>query len=409
MQRYLSKIYKEIMSTPDYPEITLKKGREAALLRGHPWVFSGAIGAIKGAPTEGDIVLAKDSAGKSLALGFYNPRTDIAFRVLTSNCDQVISAGFWQDRLKSACKLRQGIINEQTDAYRLVNAEGDGFPGLIADVYGSTLVVSITTAGMEKQKGHILNALISQLEPARIYEHSHGRSRTLEGLEESEGFVYGDNQSAAVQIRENGLTFEVDFIGGQKTGFFLDQRINREKLGSLSGNANVLNCFSYTGAFSVYCATGGAKRVVSLDTSDAACVAAAKNLRLNGFSPDTHPVIAADVFDYLRSMQENFDLIILDPPAFAKTKRDVARATRGYKEINLQAIRHLVPGGILATFSCSNFMEEDLFYKIVQGAARDAGADLQLLSRLEAGPDHPIGLDHPEGRYLKGLLVRKNN
>ena len=396
------------MSTPAYPEITLKKGREAALWRGHPWVFSGAIGAINGAPTPGDIVLAKDASGKPLALGFYNPRTDIAFRVLTSHCNQVISAGFWQDRLKSACQLRQRIINKQTDAYRLVNAEGDGFPGLIADLYGSTLVVSITTAGMEKQKDHVLDALVAQLKPARIYELSHGRSRTLEGLEERKGFVYGDNQSAAVQIKENGFIFEVDFIGGQKTGFFLDQRINREKLGALARNASVLNCFAYTGAFSVYCAAGGAKRVVSLDSSDAACVAAAQNMRLNGFSSNTHPVIDADVFAYLHDQKENYDLIILDPPAFAKTRRDVARATRGYKEINLQAMRHLVRGGMLATFSCSNFIEEDLFYKIVQGAARDAGANMQLLSRLEAGPDHPLGFGHPEGRYLKGLLLVKN-
>ena len=279
---------------------------------------------------------------------------------------------------------------------------------MIADVYGSTLVISITTAGMEKQKDHILDALISQLKPARIYEQSQGRSRTLEGLDARKGFVYGDNQSAAVQIRENGFIFEVDFIGGQKTGFFLDQRINREKLVALSLNANVLNCFSYTGAFSVYCVAGGAKRVVSLDSSDAACVAATKNLQLNGFSSDTSPVIEADVFDYLRNMKENFDLIILDPPAFAKTRRDIDRASRGYKEINLQALRHLATGGILATFSCSNFMEEDLFYKIVQSAARDAGAQLQLLSRLDAGPDHPLGFGHPEGRYLKGLLVRKS-
>jgi len=377
-------------------------------LRGHPWVFSGAIGAIKGAPTEGEIVLTKDSAGKPLALGFFNPRTNIAFRFLTKNCDQVISADFWQGRLNSAGDLRQRIINKQTDSYRLVNAEGDGFPGLIADVYGSTLVISITTAGMEKQKDHILNALVSQLKPARIYEQSQGRSRTLEGLEDRKGFVYGDNQSAVVQIKENGFIFEVDFIGGQKTGFFLDQRINREKLGALARDANVLNCFSYTGAFSVYCAAGGAKTVVSLDSSDAACLAAVQNLRLNGFSPDTHPVIDADVFDYLRNLRENFNLIILDPPAFAKTRRDVDRASRGYKEINLQSIRHLASGGILATFSCSNFMEEDLFCKIVQGAARDAGADLQLLSRLDAGPDHPLSFGHPEGRYLKGLLLRKS-
>jgi 23S rRNA (cytosine1962-C5)-methyltransferase len=396
------------MPTPAHPEITLKKGREAALLRGHPWVFSGAVDAIKGDPTEGDIVLAKDAAGKPLALGFFNPRTDIAFRVLTQNCLQVISADFWQDRLKSASALRQRIINKETDAYRLINAEGDGFPGLIADVYGSTLVISITTAGIEKQKDHILAALITQLRPERIYEQSQGRSRSLEGLKEQKGFVYGDSQAQTVQIKENGLIFEVDFIGGQKTGFFLDQRINREKLGALSRDASVLNCFSYTGAFSIYCAAGGAKKVVSLDISKPSCIAATQNLQRNGFSSDAHPVIDVDVFDHLRNMQECFDLIILDPPAFAKTKRDVIRASRGYKEINLQAIKHLVPGGILATFSCSNFIEEDLFHKIVHGAARDACADVQLLSRLEAGPDHPLGLGHPEGRYLKGLLLRKN-
>jgi len=398
----------KFMSTLAYPEVTLKKGREASLLRGHPWVFSGAIGAIQGNPTEGDIVLAKEASGKPLALGFFNPLTDIAFRFLTKKCDTIISADFWQDRLAFAYNLRQRIINKQTDAYRLINADGDGFPGLIVDVYGSTLVISITTAGLEKQKDHILNALISQLKPARIYEQSQGRSRTLEGLEDRKGFVYGDSQSAAVRMKENSFIFEVDFIGGQKTGFFLDQRINREKVGSLARNASVLNCFSYTGAFSVYCAAGGARSVISLDSSDAACVAAAKNLQLNGFSPDTSPVIDADVFDYLRNLRENFELIILDPPAFAKTRRDVDRASRGYREINLQAIRHLVSGGILATFSCSNFMEEDLFCKIVQAASRDAGANIQLLSRLEAGPDHPVGFGHPEGRYLKGLLMRKS-
>jgi 23S rRNA (cytosine1962-C5)-methyltransferase len=197
-------------------------------------------------------------------------------------------------------------------------------------------------------------------------------------------------------------------VGGQKTGFFLDQRINREKIGVLSRDATVLNCFAYTGAFSVYCAAGGAKRVLSLDISKTACAAASKNLEQNGFSSDNHPVVDADVFTYLRNLNENFDLIILDPPAFAKAKRDVAQASRGYKEINLQAIKRLNPGGMLATFSCSNFIEEEFFGKIVLGAARDAGADLQLLSRLEAGPDHPLLLGHPEGRYLKGLLLRKS-
>jgi 23S rRNA (cytosine1962-C5)-methyltransferase len=397
-----------IMSKIMYPEITLKNGREAALRRGHPWVFSGAIAAIKGRAGSGDIVLARDSRGQALALGFFNPRTDIALRVLTGNCDAVIDANFWSKRIQAARHLRQKIINIRTNAYRLINAEGDGFPGLIVDIYDSTPVISITTAGMEKQRQHIIDALIAQLKPERIYEQSAGRSRKLEGLEESRNFICGADQPGTVQIMENGYKFEVDFICGQKTGFFLDQRINREKMGALSKDASVLNCFSYTGAFSVYCAAGGANRVVSLDISKPACAAARKNLELNDCSSADHPVIETDVFNYLRETQEKYDQIILDPPAFAKTKGDVAKASRGYKEINLQALKRLRPGGMLATFSCSNFIDDDLFRKIVSGAGRDAAVDLQLLAGLEAGPDHTVLLGHPEGRYLKGLLVRKN-
>ena len=397
------------MSTIIYPEMILKKGREAVLLRGHPWVFSGAVAAIKGKSGAGDIVLAKDSGGKPLALGFFNPRTDIALRILTRNCEEKITPSFWQYRLNAACGLRQRIINEQTNAYRLINAEGDGFPGLIVDVYGSTLVLSITTAGMEKQKKHILDALVSRLRPERIYEKSVGRSRSLEGLEDKIGLVCGNSETGHVEIMENGLKFEVDIVTGQKTGFFLDQRVNREKIGALSRDASILNCFSYTGAFSVYCAEGGAKRVVSLDISKPACITAKRNLQLNWFSMDNFPIVEADVFDYLRDTHECFDMIILDPPAFAQAKKDVPKAARGYKEINLQAIKHLVRGGILATFSCSNFIEEDFFGKIVLGAARDAGADLQLVTRLAAGLDHPVLLGHSEGHYLKGLLLVKGN
>jgi 23S rRNA (cytosine1962-C5)-methyltransferase len=396
------------MQTISYPEITLKKGREAALLRGHPWIFSRAIQTIKGNPGAGDIALVKDSSGKPLALGFYNPHTDIAFRLLTRDCGHDILADFWQRRLQDAIKLRQRIINAQTNAYRLINAEGDGFPGLIVDVYDSTLALSIATAGIEKQKNHILAALISQLRPACIYEQSEGRSRKLEGLENKKGFIHGGDQTGMQEIKENGWKFAVDVIGGQKTGFFLDQRINRERIGVLSHKASVLNCFSYTGAFSVYCAGGGAEKVVSLDISKTACAAARKNLQINNFSSDVHPVIEADVFNFLRETQEKFDLIILDPPAFAKTRNDMQKAVRGYKEINMQAVKLLKNGGLLATFSCSNFIEEELFYKIVLGAACDTGASLRLLSRLEAGPDHPIALGHQEGKYLKGFLLLKS-
>ena len=395
------------MSKRNYPEITLKKGREEVLRRGHPWVFSRAVEKIAGGPAAGDVVLCRDYEGEPLALGFFNPRTDIIFRVLTRRCADVIDANFWRGRVEEARFLRRKIINAQTDAYRLINAEGDGFPGLIADIYSSTVVVSVTTAGMEKQKNIIVGALVETLKPKNIYEKSEGRSRQFEGLEERKRFIYGDENPAAITIKENGKIFEIDFVGGQKTGFFLDQRVNRERLGALSGGADVLNCFSYSGAFSVYCAVAGAKRVVSVDVSKSACAQALKNFKLNGINSDDHPVLETDAFDYLRNAAESFDLIILDPPAFAKNKTDVAHAVRGYKEINMQAIRRLSKGGFLATFSCSHYVEEDLFYKIVLGAARDVGAELQIMERFGPGPDHPVLLGHPEGSYFKGLLLAK--
>jgi len=390
-----------------YAEIVLKSGREASLRWGHPWVFSGAVERIDGDPSDGDIVLAKDAGGRALGLGFFNRKTDIAFRLLTRDCHRVIDAEFWRHRIHEAMTLRRRVISSQTDAYRLINAEGDGCPGLIVDVYRDTLAISITTAGMEKQRSSILDVLINTGRPASIYEQSVGRSRRLEGLEERKETVYGPSPESPVRISENGFVFDVDVKNGQKTGFFLDQRVNREKVGRLSRGAAVLNCFCYTGAFSVYCAAGGARKVVSLDISKSAIAQAAHHLSQNGFSPQEHPVLDADVFDYVRDVPDRFDIIILDPPAFAKTKRDVDRATRGYKEINLQALRHLPSGGLLATFSCSNFIDEALFDRVVAGAARDAQAEVQLLSRLEAGPDHPQALGHPEGRYLKGLLLRK--
>jgi 23S rRNA (cytosine1962-C5)-methyltransferase len=266
------------------------------------------------------------------------------------------------------------------------------------------LVASIGTAGIEKWREILIGLLSEAVGPAGIYERSEGRSRQLEGLSDRIGPAAGEVPAAA-EITENGLRFEVDLITGQKTGFFLDQRRNREIVGALCAGASVLNCFSYTGAFSVYAARGGARRVVSVEASAAANEIAAHNLVRNGYSPEQHPVLTTNVFEYLREMEETFDLIILDPPAFAKSRKDVARSAKGYKEINLQAAKLLGEGGLLATFSCSNAIGPELFEKIVQGAVRDAGKTAQLLGLLGAGPDHPVNLAHPEGRYLKGLLL----
>jgi len=388
-----------------YPQIILKPGRERSLLKGHPWIFSGALASVTGGPEPGEVVAACGSDGRPIALGFFNAVSDIAFRAVTADVTAAIDGAFWRRRLRGAAAMRRRVIPPETSACRLINAEGDGLPGLVMDRYGENLVVSIHTAGMERYRDDLLDAVVDEFRPTVIYERSEGPSRRLEGLEERVGFIFGDDTPSVVEITENGLRFQVDIVSGQKTGFFLDQRDNRALIRELSGGAQVLNCFSYTGAFTVYAVKGGADRVVSVEASAAANEAAAAHLTLNGFPVAAHPVIRADVFSYLRKTEEAFDFIILDPPAFAKAKRDIKTAARGYKDINLQAFKRLRPGGFLATFSCSNYIDEELFEKIVLGAAQDAGRPVRLLKKLGPGPDHPSNLAHPEGRYLKGLLL----
>ena len=393
---------------PSYPRIRLKPGREVSLQKGHPWIFSGALDAVEGNPASGDIVLAATRAGEPLALGFFNPESDIAFRLLTRRTGTLADDRFWRGRIAAAAALRQRLIPADTTAWRLINAEGDGIPGLIVDRYGAFLVISIETAGAEKHRGMILDALRREVHPEGIYERSEGRARRREGLPDRTATAFGAAPPETIEIQENGLAFAVDIRTGQKTGFFLDQRDNRDRIGRISRNAAVLNCFSYTGGFSVYCAYGGAKRVVSVDASGPANVLARSNLERNRFSAQDHPVVQADAFSFLRETAERFDLVILDPPPFAKSRKDTAQAARGYKDINLQAVRRLSEGGLLATFSCSNHLDEILFEKIVIAAARDAGREMQLVARLGPGPDHPVNLAHPEGRYLKGLLLRSS-
>jgi 23S rRNA (cytosine1962-C5)-methyltransferase len=387
-----------------YSRIFLKPGREASLLRGHPWLFSGAVSSVEGRPEPGDVVVAATHKRESLALGFYNPRCDIVFRLLTTNMDETIDESFWLRKIRTAMELRRKVVPQDTNAYRLVNAEGDGMPGLIVDRYDRYLVFSIATAGMEQSRSAVLDGLLREITPEGIYERSEGRARKIEGQEDRIGCVHGTIPETA-EITENGLHFRVDMLTGQKTGFFLDQRPNRQLLEKLCDQSTCLNAFSYTGAFSVYCTRGGAKRVISVDSSESANEMARWNLQKNGFSEDQCPVVRADVFTFLRETDERFDIMILDPPAFAKAKKDVAKAARAYKDVNLQAVRCIRDGGILATFSCSNYIDEDLFGKIVSGAVRDAGKTARLLQTLGPGQDHPINLAHPEGRYLKGLLL----
>jgi len=388
-----------------YPRIFLKPGRDASLARGHPWVFSGAVAGAEGQLEPGDIVVAVTHERQPLALGFYNPTSDIAFRLLTADTKAAVDYTFWQKRIREAMSLREKVVPEGTTAYRLINAEGDWMPGLIVDRYDNYLAISVETAGMQKHREAVVKILSEEMQPEGIYERSEGRARQLESLDDHTGIAYGERPPETIEITEDHLRFKVDMISGQKTGFFLDQRMNRKIAERLSDQANVLNCFSYTGAFSVYCARGGARRVISVEASESANEIARWNLERNGFSSDQHPVLKADVFKYLRETNELFDLIILDPPAFARAKKDVTKAARGYKDINLQAAKSLREGGILATFSCSNYIGEGLFEKIVLGALRDAGKSARLLETLGPGPDHPTNLGHPEGHYLTGLLL----
>lgn len=391
------------MDNINYPRIVIKKGREVPLLHGHPWIFSGALAKADEGIEPGEVVQATNNAGRPLALGFFN-YGDIAFRVLTEDVSATIDKNFWRRRIREALDLRTKIIPPDTDAYRLVNAEGDKMPGLVVDRYGDCLVFSIGTAGMDRWRDALIEIITDETGAKTVYERSEGRSRRLEGLEERVGPACGFVPEA-MEIRENGLRFEIDIQAGQKTGFFLDQRVSRELVGRLSKGASVLNCFSYTGAFSIYAARGGAKCVVSVESSAAANEIAAKNFSKNGFNPELHPILTADCFEFLRQTTDLYDVIILDPPAFAKSRKDLNRAAHGYKEINMQAARRLSSGGLLATFSCSNHIDEELFGKIVLGAVRDAGKTAQLLCQTSAGPDHPVNLAHSEGRYLKGLLL----
>ena len=391
------------MNAMTYRRIVIKKGREVPLLHGHPWVFSGAAASVDAGIEPGEVVVARSIAGRPLALGFFN-YGDIAFRLLTFDTSLRIDRDFWRSRIKEALLLRMRVVSPETDSYRLINAEGDGMPGLVVDRYRDCLVMGIGTAGIERWRDVLIELLVEETGVKTVYERSEGRSRKLEGLEDRIGAVFGPAPEF-MEIMENGLRFGVDIQGGQKTGFFLDQRASRELVGRLSSDASVLNCFSYTGAFSIYALRGGASRVVSVEASATANSAAAENFLRNGFNPERHPIVQADCFEYLRQTNETFDAIVLDPPALAKSRKDVDRAARGYKEINMQAARHLAEGGLLATFSCSNHIDEELFGKIVLGAVRDAGKMAQLLYRTGAGPDHPVNLAHPEGRYLKGLFV----
>lgn len=382
----------------------LKKDKEKPLEGFHPWVFSGAIEEIDDSYASGDIVKVYSHQGKYLGQGYLNPRSQIAIRMLSFD-ETEINAAFFERKIIEACAIRRQFLPPQTNAYRLIHAEGDGLPGLIVDAYGPYLVVQILTAGIEHWKNAIVQILQKQMPVKGIFERNDSDWRQWEGLEKRVGKLSGEEPPDFIEILENGHKFLVDIHRGQKTGFFLDQRANRKLIQEISREKRVLNCFSYTGGFSVYAMKGGAVQAISVDSSEEALNTAKANFRENQIPVSDQDFICEDVFDYFRSSRQEFDLIVLDPPAFCKNKQQIQQASRGYKDINMQALKHLPPGGLLLTCSCSSHMDPDLFQKIVFAAAKDARKNLRILAKTSHGFDHPISIFHPEGEYLKGLLV----
>ncbi|MCG2787596.1 MAG: class I SAM-dependent methyltransferase [Anaerolineae bacterium] len=410
--------------------IILKLEREKSLLRRHPWVFSGAIGQVNGNPASGTTVDVRAADGAFLARAAYSPSSQIRARVWSFDPDEVIDVDFFRRRISAALARRTiffsslhfpqangGSEGGVTDAFRLVHAESDRIPGLVVDRYGDVLVMQILTAGCEFWRETLADLLLEATGATAIYERSDADVRELEGLQPRVGLLRGVLPTTRLTINEYGLKFLVDIEHGHKTGFYLDQRANRNRVGQLAAGRDVLNCFCYTGGFSIHAARGGAKSVVSVDTSADALAIGQENAALNGIQVDVSTGsttslewLEADVFTGLRKFRDqnrSWDLIVLDPPKFAPTAAQAEKAARGYKDINRLAFKLLRPGGILVTFSCSGGIDAALFQKIVASAALDAGVEAQIVETLTQGPDHPVSIHFPEGAYLKGLVCVK--
>jgi 23S rRNA (cytosine1962-C5)-methyltransferase len=391
-------------------QVILKKDRDKSVKNRHPWIFSGAVSRVEGDPADGDVIDVWNSRARFVARGIYNEKSQIRVRLLTWNPNDPIDEEFWRRRISRAVAGRLSLKQDQsTDAYRIVYSEADGVPGFIADVYGPWLVVQFLSLAAELNRRTILNILLDLIEPQGVYERSDSDSREKEGLVPVTGPVWGEHPPDLIEIVENGMTFMVDVKLGHKTGFYLDQRENRKKVSKYFQGKEVLNAFAYTGGFSVYAAAAGASRIINVDTSERALQIAENNMLRNGFDGREDVYAVADVFDILRSYNEarwKYDVIILDPPKFAHSKRQVEKATQGYKDINLLAMKLLKRGGILVTFSCSGAVKRDLFQKVLFGAAVDASRTVQIIEQLSQGSDHPILLTCPETEYLKGFVCR---
>ncbi len=390
----------------NYQQITLHKKRERSVIHRHPWLFSGAV-AHTSAKTDGEIVQVRDFDKNILGYGFFSNKSQIVCRMFDwTNAEKTFDLSYWKEKIALAIGLRKEIIDQKrTTTYRLLHAEGDFIPGIIADVYGEVIVLQILTAGTKSILPQLIEAFTAHGFQYIYLKHKQSSSN-IEGVQLKSGWLTNE-RNTSIEVLEHGVKFLVDVEEGQKTGFFIDQRDNRQLLRELSQDKTVLNTFSYSGGFSVYALAGGAKEVHSVDISASAIEQGDRNVALNAESfSGKHESKVQDCFDYLSEMPENFyDLIVLDPPAFAKHARAVANASQGYKQINLKAFKKIKPGGIVFTFSCSQNISKDLFQKIVFGAAADARRNVRIIQQLHQPADHPVNIYHPEGEYLKGLVL----
>jgi len=387
------------------PRLILKPGREKSLKRRHPWVFSGAVAKVTGKPESGETIEIHSADGEFLAVAAYNPQSQIVARVWDWK-KRDIDAAFFRDRTGRAVALRSQLL-PGCESLRLVHAESDGLPGVVIDRYGDVVVLQVSSAGAMRWRDAIVDAVEAVVKPKTIFERSDADVLALEGIQPRVGLLRGAAPPAQVVVNEAGAMFEVDVPHGHKTGFYLDQRDNRLRLRELAAKREVLDCFAYTGGFTVNALLGGAAAVTAVDSSGPALELLKRNAALNQLSEPE--CIEGDVFELLRKLRDqarSFDLVVLDPPKFAPTAAHAEKASRAYKDINLLAFKLLRPGGLLFTFSCSGGVSRDLFQKIVAGAALDAGVEAQIVEQLGAGADHPVALNFPEGEYLKGLICR---
>ena len=392
-------------------QVILQKGRDKNVRARHPWVFSGAIQEVKGQPQSGETVEVRAAHGDLLGLGAWSPQSQIQVRMWSVG-KALIDREFFAGRIRHALQQREQLgITSRNTAYRVLNAESDGLPGVVVDKVGEWLIMQCLTAGAEYWKGMLAELLMEIIPCKGVYERSDVDVRKKEGLQQTTGLLQGEMPPAHIDILEEGRQYRVDVLGGHKTGFYLDQRDNRSLLQQYAAGKTVLNCFSYTGGFSIAALQGGAEKAINIDASQPALELAAQSAALNGLDAGRMESINGDVFQLLRQYRDagrEFDIVVLDPPKFAENRKQLEKAARGYKDINLLGFKLLRPGGLLFTFSCSGLMDSSLFQKIVADAAVDAGCDASFIHRMDQATDHPTRLSFPEGYYLKGLVCQRS-